>query len=702
LDVLSFLLITGLSVVGAWGVAREERSRPARLTILGVVSFALAVVAAQLLGVLAAVTKKPLVGPWSLALTVLCLTTGVWAVVMTRRARSGRRAPRSRDGSARTDRGAKSRSSEPASSPGGMLSCRAVALVGALGLASLINGIVLGLSGPPRGWDVLTYHLPRAVAWLQHGNLGHYGFSPAFYPGNGEVAMLITLFSGSDRLAPVVQLPFALLGAVALYGLARELGARARSALLAPVAFLLTPIVVFQTAVAMNDLIVAGTVLAGAYLLVRALHRRASSFGRRIALATGGMAFGLALGAKYTILPFVAASVPAVALSMVALWGLGGGLPKSERGFARALQTGGAWGFALREAVIFVAALALPSAFWFAQNWVVTGNPFAPVLVKLGQWTVFEGIDVASTFGEQELAYVLRPSGWWGFPWVDRAIVGGGTGAGVKAVGSYSGSAGFGAVFATFIIPAAVVVARRTMKRRAVETDPRAPMALTLIVLGVAAWWFGGFHLPRYLWPVLALMYAPAALLFDETRGRARAALVGVFVVAALFSSLETARVIHTPGNRVSSRLPWGTTKQEHYHMPRLIYELPPGTKIMLLSVPDVSVFRTFRYPVIGDLPGNEVVMMGDFGVDTDLLRDGPVLGHASLIREHVGYLFLRTLALPPGSTIFDRYPSLYEKVLDTVEEPYDWYRKGYLPTPGDGFDVRAPAVTKVYKVLRQ
>jgi hypothetical protein len=332
----------------------------------------------------------------------------------------------------------------------------------------------------------------------------------------------------------------------------------------------------------------------------------------------------------------------------------------------------------------------------------MTGNPLAPVLVEVGGWTVFEGFDVASTFGEQQLTYVPRPVWWWIFPWIDGTFSAGGTGEEAAFIGTYSSSVGFGALFATFVIPAAAVLVRRAVKTQADGVDRRAPMLLVLLVLGVATWWFGGFHLPRYLWPVLGVLYAPMALLFDGTGGRARAALVGVFIVAALASSLETLRIIHADDHLVSSRLPWGTTKREHYHMPQLLYELPQGTKILLLNVPGVSVFHTFRYPVVGGLPGNEVVMMGDVGVETDLTSDGPVLGHASLIREDIDYLFLRTLALPPGSIVFDRYPTLYGKVLDTVEEPYEWYREGYLPTPGEGFDVRAPAVTKIYRVLRQ
>jgi hypothetical protein len=541
---------------------------------------------------------------------------------------------------------------------------------------------------------VLTYHLPRAVAWLQHGNLGHYGFSPAFYPGNGEIAMLVTLCGGSDRLTPIVQLPFALLGAVALYGLARELGARVRSAALAPLAFLLTPIVVFQSGIAKNDLIVAGTIVAGAYLLTRALGPR-SQRERRGLLLSAGLAFGLAAGTKYTVFPFVAASVLLVALSMAVMWrrdadGAGGGAgaqsDPGRRGFLR---------FVLSGTGLFAAAVALPSVFWFVQNAVMTGNPFAPILVKIGGWVIFGGGDIATTFGEQQLTYVLNPSGWLAFPWIDRAIVGD-----TEVVGTYSASVGFGAVFAAFLVPSVGALLHRAWKWRSGAVDMRAPVLLALAVLGSAAWWFGGFHLPRYVWPVLALMLAPMALLFDQVRGLSRFALVGILVVAAVATSAETARVIFAGDDFMSSRLPWGTTGRDYYHMPGLIYELPAGTRILINEPTDNTYHRTFRYPLVGDLPGNDVVMAGDVGVELDLAGADSAVIHRRILEEGIDYVFSRTLISQPRRTWFDSFPDRYAAVVDTMERPYMWHRSGMVAVHESGAIMGYPAVTRIYRVL--
>lgn len=676
-------LITALLVFGALLLSRVWPTWPSRLTVFGVALFGLTVLSFQVLGIVAAAFKVAAVQPaWLLASAAgTCAIS--WRASMFLRSRT-RLSSKRGDVADGEGPGAEERGSGPL-----WTRWAPAAVIGAVSLAILPNAAALGLSAPPRGWDVLTYHMPKALAWLQHGNLGNYGSLAAYYPGNSEIAILFSLFAGTDRFAPLVQLPFALLGSVALYGVGRELGARRMSATVPAVVFLAAPIVLFQSALAKDDLIVTALVLAGVYLLLRSIRGRAGHRLSIVELGASGFALGLALGSKYTILPFVAASVPIVALLPAAGRRLGGGRSESELGPPRVGRAGGALSSAIRGTAVFVAALALPSIFWFAQNCVVTGNPFAPVLVKLGGWTAFEGVSVASTFGEQQFMYVRRLCDWWVFPWVDRA-----------SQGSYSASSGFGAAFATFVVPALALCGWLCLPGRSPGRKrlPRMTI-LWFMVAGIATWWFGGFHLPRYLWPALALACAPVALLFDRVARGLRFALIGLLVLAVLFSTGEALRVIYGADDLVSSHKGF-VGKIEHYNMPELIYELPAGTRILLLDVPGVQVFRTFRYPVAGDLPGNEVFMTGDLGFDTDLVRGGPVLGHSGLVRAEIDYLFLRTLALPPGLTVFDKYPDLYEKVLDTVEMPYPWYRKGYLPTPGGEFVKRAPVVTKIYRVL--
>jgi len=659
---LPFLLIVIFALAGAWRATQLWRGRAARLTVLGIVSFALLVLGAHLLATIAAFTRRPVIGPWTLAVAVGALAVAVGLAV--------RRVEARRRGEAGGGRAA----GDVPAARGWIDPAAAVAAVVCGGF--LANAAVLGLSGPPRGWDVMTYHLPRAVAWLQHGNLGHYGFSPAFYPGNAEVLLLTTLFTGSDRFATIVQLPFALLGSVAVYGIARMLGARVRSSIAGALVFCLAPFVFFQSGIAKNDLLVAAMVLAGSFLLLRAVGARVPGRVRRLDLVLSGLAFGLAVGTKYTILSFVAATVPVVLLAA------------ARPRYARGAPGTGAWGRAFRATGIFVLAIALPSAFWFVQNWVAAGNPFAPVSVGIGGWTVFEGLDVASTFGDQQFIYVPRASAWVTFPWFDRAFE-----------GSYSGSVGFGAAFATFLVPSLGLLVWRARRGRSEAIRLRSRVLLALAAVGIAGWWVGGFHLPRYLWPTLALLCAPVALVFDEVPGKGKIALVVLLAVAGLFSSLESLRIVHDSRHFVTGKLPGRATKPIYYNMPDLIYELPPGTRILLLQVGGESYHRTFRYPLVGDLPGNDVIMVGDVGIDLEVAVGDTAATHAVLRSEGVEYVFRRTLTMLPRRTWFDDFPARYEKVHDTAENPYPWHRVGIVRQRADGRFEGFPTVTTIYRV---
>ena len=645
-----------LMVVGAASIARVWPTRTPRLVVFGVATFGCLVVTFQILGVLAALLGKPIVRPaW------LLVSSGGVALLCWRLGRLAGGPPARSAGDAQAH-------TETEMSSGWWERWSPLVVVGGLACALLPHAIVLGLSAPPRGWDVLAYHMPRALSWLQHGNLGAYGSEAAFYPGNAEIAILFSLFTGSDRLASLIQLPFALLGALSVYGIARELGARSRPAIASAVVFLAAPVVLFQSALAKDDLVVTALVLAGAYLLLRSTRRKPAGRSGDVDLAASGFSFGLALGVKYSMLAFTIGLVPVVFL-------LHSWLARTD------LHTGPgeAWRWAGTRSCVFTAMLAVPAVFWFVQNWIVAGNPFAPLTLQT----------VIQAFGRHDPSYVSNAIAWLWFPWIDRAVQ-----------GSYSASSGYGAGFAALGLPGLGLCVWSVLRRRVGRGEClRATVLLVLVALGTITWWLGGHHLPRFLLPVVALACAPAALLFDRVGQEVRLYLVALLAVAVVLSAGETLRVVYGDDDLVSSHA-GPVTKAEHYHMPSLIYELPQGTRIMVLDMPGVDVQRTFRYPVAGGLPGNEVVMRGDVGIETDLIAQGPVLGHTSLLRDRIDYVFLRTLALPPGPTIFDKYPGLYERVLDVAEEPYPWYRKGFLSTPGGGFDERAPAVTKVYRVL--
>ena len=638
--VISFFFFAG----AAAAVAQSWHERPARLTAFGVGVFGSLVLTYHILGALALATHHPFVRPWNVVLVSALLCAAAW--VIRRRATRGTGAT-----------GGRAASTGPAVAAaivivGGFLACAAVS----------------GLSAPPRGWDILAYHLPRTLAWLQHGDLSAYGSTGAFYPANAGLPILSILFSGSDRLVPIIQLPFAFLAGVALFGLARELGATARSAALAVLVLLVSPIVFFHATIAKDDLVVTAMVLSGALFLVRSLRGGLRSGVRLREVAVSGFALGLALGTKYSILPYAAASMPLLVF-LHAVWA------EPDSGASR-------WRGVSAMLGVFALAIAVPSAFWYVRNALATGNPLAPLSQGVRAWIASPGI-------RKELQFVASPAHWWAFPWTDRQLVAG-----------YNGAAGYGAAFAVFLVPGLALAVRGAVSVRLCRrTRARLTAVLLSIALAVAGWWFGKYHLPRLLLPAVGLACAPLALVFDVGTRRVRVAFVVLLACALVFSATETLRVTFA-GDDITWSYRGGVDRREFYRMPGLVHSFPTGTKILLLRPSRDAFYETYRYPLAGDLPGNEVVMEDDVGIGTNLSELGARAGHGDLVDREIEYVFMRTLRVERYTTWFDDHPDLYEKVLDTTEPGYQWYRRIYTASQtGETLEL-ANVVTKMYRVL--
>jgi len=219
------------------------------------------------------------------------------------------------------------------------------------------------------------------------------------------------------------------------------------------------------------------------------------------------------------------------------------------------------------------------------------------------------------------------------------------------------------------------------------------------VVVGVVGWWFAKHHLPRFLLPVMALACAPVALLLDAVPKRprvARVALVVVAVVAIAGSAAETMRVVFR-GDDITWSHMGGADRAEFYAMPEFVYELPPGTKVLLLAPTEEDYHQTFRYPLVGELPGNDVVMEGDVGVLLD--RRSPESVRRSMAGAGIEYVFLRTIGLKQFTTLFDSYPESFPKVYDDRRPSYPWYRESFAFTPSGEYLGPGMVITKIHAV---
>lgn len=205
-------------------------------------------------------------------------------------------------------------------------------------------------------YDALGYHLPFVNLVLQDGSSSAVPFELSYvgsYPHAIEwvfVAMRATL--PDDRLFDLAQAPFAAVGALAIFGFAKRLGARSQLAFCAAVAWVAMPAVLLQIPTNYIDVAAASAYLLAAFFLTRPVVDAPS-------LLAAGAAMGLFLGSK----PSAPLGVTLLGLVLV----------------LRAAKVS-RWGMA---ALACGAALLLGGESYL-RGLIEHGNPVWPVEVRLG------------------------------------------------------------------------------------------------------------------------------------------------------------------------------------------------------------------------------------------------------------------------------------------------------------------------------
>lgn len=446
-----------------------------------------------------------------------------------------------------------------------------------LGLVYLLFAVE-GLTGVPDTWDSVRYHLPVAVRWLREGSLS-LGAGAHYYeaiPANADLFSMVTLATGWTSLAAIWNLVSLTAAAAAVHVLARAVGADERGRAVAVLVVAGLPIVLFQTFSAYVDLFVAGFLVAAVALLAALATGSPASDGTRsprrpMALVlAAGMACGLAVGAKATAWPTGL---------VVAVCGTGWILlsPRTE-GRRLALV----WTFGL--------AVAAACVFWFARNWIETGNPAYPLEITLLGHQLFEGTApetiTRQAAGGEEASFALR---MLVYPWTEAKMAG----------YPYSVGSGLGPLFAAFAVPGLIyalwpgpardggmVEATRSTARR------RARLALAALVgVFVATWWGVLAPLWRFAMPWILLLCVLAGPLFGALHGRvprtAGRLLVACTLVLALVASLPTARAL--AHRALHGEWSWS----EQYHLPPEYGRVPPDATVINYDV-DQEAWNNF------------------------------------------------------------------------------------------------------------
>ncbi len=468
-------------------------------------------------------------------------------------------------------------------------------------LCSYLAFAVSALTGFPAGSDAVIYHLPLALRWLQDGSLGIPASGSWQYsmPGNAEIGMMVLLSSGKQSVVVMVSWIAAVALTVSTYLLALWMSKGNRlAAITACLIVLSVPMIEFQVFSAYVDLLGTAGVLA-AFALVASVWEGRSHVGRSEAKSSGGessdgersgnnsaelapaicfvagLACGISLGTKQ-VYYFYAAVFCAFMACM--FW-------VKRRFGAKAL---------LKSAGLVLLGMSLPSIFWFARAWSLTGNPVYPIQMKVGARVLFAGYEPSQiTARDFEFNFIRDKTEWLVYPWTEWK-----RSPGYLKV-PYGEGEGFGAAFATFVPLGVLFLVVRTCFLK--EYSPRNWILLFSFGALVLSWWVLMERLLRFgqaVWVFACVLSVPFVVTLQARRRRSFAALLlsSVIVTSAICTSVP----LHILAGRVRKHL-W--SRSQSYNYPAFIDQLPAGTVVL-----NASGIKEKNFPLAGKHLTNRVI----------------------------------------------------------------------------------------------
>ncbi|MGE3269885.1 MAG: glycosyltransferase family 39 protein [Chloroflexota bacterium] len=252
-------------------------------------------------------------------------------------------------------------------------------------LEFMLGLLMLQALAPPTGYDALMYHLTGPKRFLELGRIAVLpDVQQANMPFTVDLLYLIGLALGSDELAGVLHLAFALALTAAIFSFGREFVSRQVGAFGA-VIFLSGTVVAVYAPMANVDFGLALFDFLAVYAFVRWLRSC-----QRAYLLLCGSLLGLALGTKYL------GGITALALGVALLWHL-----------ARLWGTRSATTL-LADLLAFGLPALLIAAPWYAKNWLWLGSPVWPFLAP-GEPDLNIAISANVNLGREWFDYLLLP-----------------------------------------------------------------------------------------------------------------------------------------------------------------------------------------------------------------------------------------------------------------------------------------------------
>jgi len=226
-------------------------------------------------------------------------------------------------------------------------------------LIAISNG--LSALTPEVREDPLQYHIAFPSLYVIHGgfyeNAWHY-FS--YMPIHVESLYALALSIGRDHLAKLIHCSFGILVAFLLFCFARRMHSR-KAGLWSAWLWMITPQVAWLSSACFIDLAQSAWVTVSLLSITQAAQQTDHSVRNRW-LLMAAISSGFFLGAKYTT-----ALIAFVPLCLVWLVWLGTKQRLSTRGF---------W----KQITFLTVPAAVIASPVFIKNWILTGNPFFPIL----------------------------------------------------------------------------------------------------------------------------------------------------------------------------------------------------------------------------------------------------------------------------------------------------------------------------------
>ena len=160
---------------------------------------------------------------------------------------------------------------------------------------------------PPLGWDDLLYHLPLAAKWIKRGTILFFKAPDVLaecthYPINGELfASWLLLPFNNDLMTNIMNFPITMLGGIACYAIARELGLTRKEASWAPALICFAPVIYSEITTSQVDNSVFAFCSVAVLFTLRFI-RKGYLYDFYLAFTSAG----ILLGIKYTAIPVVA------------------------------------------------------------------------------------------------------------------------------------------------------------------------------------------------------------------------------------------------------------------------------------------------------------------------------------------------------------------------------------------------------------